>query len=303
MIRIKEGAKPMTFKEAILSAPGKQAFHARWYQNRVSAGKRPYIAHSHPAIEFGYFKDCYGTFALKNKQYSIEPGDIFIFRSNEQHYVTEISGDKDIISMGFHFFPDFFWSHSNDAFDAKYVQIFSAKNTQFENRLERGSGTTNQIRDLLEKIHEEFETQTEDYGLMIKSYLIAVLILFIRQSRLDVPDTLEANMNITSENIGRIQRVMDYIDQHITDELTLKTLSSVANMSNSYFSQLFKELNGFSAWDYIISKRIDLAQKLLISENDSIYSIALQSGFNNTTNFYKAFKKITGVSPSTYRKN
>ena len=64
----------MTFKEAILSAPGKQAFHARWYQNRVSAGKRPYIAHSHPAIEFGYFKDCYGTFALKNKQYSIEPG-------------------------------------------------------------------------------------------------------------------------------------------------------------------------------------------------------------------------------------
>ena len=138
---------------------------------------------------------------------------------------------------------------------------------------------------------------------MIKSYLIAVLILIIRQSKLDMPGTLEANMNVTSENIGRIQRVMDYIDQHITDELTLKTLSSVANMSNSYFSQLFKELNGFSAWDYIISKRIDLAQKLLISGNDSIYSIALQSGFNNTTNFYKAFKKITGVSPSTYRKN
>lgn len=292
----------MTFKEAVLSAPGKQAFHARLYYNRVSPGKRPYIAHSHPAMEIGYFNNCHGTFTLKDKQYSIEPGDIFIFRSNEQHHVTEIRGDEDIVSMGFHFFPDLFWSHSNDTFDAKYTKIFSLKNSQFENRLERNSPVTRQIRQLLDQICEEFETQSQDYGLMIKSYLIAILVLLIRQQDLVSADAL-ANINVTSENVRRIQLAMDYIDQHITDDLTLKELSSVANMSTSYFSQLFKELNGFSAWDYIISKRVDQAQKLLISSNESIYSIALQSGFNNTTNFYKAFKKITGVSPSTYRKN
>lgn len=293
----------MTFKEAVLSAPGKQAFHARLYYNQVSPGKRAYIAHSHPAIEIGYFSNCHGTFTLKDKQYSIEPGDIFIFRSNEQHHVTEIHGDQDIISMGFHFFPDLFWSHSNDNFDAKYTKIFSSKNKQFENRLERGSEETNQIRRLLDLIVLEFENQNEDYGLMIKSYLIAMLVLIIRQYDLDKAEDLAGSMNITSENIHRIQTAMDYIDQHIVEELTLHELSSVANMSTSYFSQLFKELNGFSAWDYIISRRIDLAQKMLISSNESIYNIAFQSGFNNTTNFYKAFKKITGVSPSTYRKN
>ena len=99
----------MTFKEAVLSAPGKQAFHARLYYNQVSPGKRAYIAHSHPAMEIGYFNNCHGTFTLKDKQYSIEPGDIFIFRSNEQHHVTEICGEEDIVSMGFHFFPDLFW--------------------------------------------------------------------------------------------------------------------------------------------------------------------------------------------------
>lgn len=292
----------MTFKEAVLSAPGKQAFHARLYYNRVSPGKRSYIAHSHPAMEIGYFNYCYGTFTLKDKQYSIEPGDIFIFRSNEQHHVTEICGDEDVVTMGFHFFPDLFWSHSNDTFDAKYTKIFSSKNPRFENRLERNSPVTRQIRQLLDLICEEFETQSQDYGLMIKSYLIAILVLLIRQQDLLGADTM-ANINVTSENVRRIQLAMDFIDQHITDELTLKELSLVANMSTSYFSQLFKELNGFSAWDYIISKRVDQAQRLLISSNESIYSIALQSGFNNTTNFYKAFKKITGVSPSTYRKN
>lgn len=293
----------MTFKETILSAPGKQAFHARLYYNRVSPGKRPNIVHSHPALEIGYFNNCHGVFTLKDRQYSIEPNDIFIFRSNEQHHVTEICGNQDVVSMGLHFFPDFFWSHSNDSFDAKYVKTFSMKNSQFQNRLERGSPITQQIRNLLDLIAAEFETQSVDYGLMIKSYLIALLILVIRQYDLESTGALEATLNINSENIQRIQQVMDYIDQHITEQFTLQTLSSMANMSTSYFSQLFRELNGFSAWDYIISRRIDLAQRLLLSRNDSVYSIALQSGFNNTTNFYKAFKKITGVSPATYRKN
>jgi len=292
----------MTFKEAILPAPGKQAFHARLYYNRVSPGKRPYIAHSHPALEIGYFKNCHGTFTLKDKQYSIEPGDIFIFRSNEQHHVTEIYGNKDIVSIGFHFFPDLFWSHSSGTFDARCAKVFSMKNENFANRLPRGSDATMQIRHLLDMICAEFDSQAKDYGLVIKSYLIAILVLVMRQYSLEEMGKMKSAAPVTSENVRRIQNVMDYIDQHITDDLTLKGLSSVANMSISYFSQLFKELNGFSAWDYIISKRVDQAQKLLLSSNESIYSIALQSGFNNTTNFYKAFKKITGVSPSTYRK-
>lgn len=293
----------MTFKETILPSPGKQAFQARLYYNQASPGKRPYVAHSHPAIEIGYFNDCHGTFTVKDVEYSIEPGDVFIFRSNEPHHVTDIRDKEDIVSMGFHFFPDLFWSHSNDNFDAKYTKVFSLKNKNFVNRLPRGSQVTQQIRQLLDMIGTEFETQSEDYGLMIKSYLIAILVLIIRQYGPDDVEDYGSGMPVTSENIRRIQTAMEYIDQHITDDLTLKNLSGVANMSTSYFSQLFKELNGFSAWDYIISRRIDLAQKLLISSNESIYSIALQSGFNNTTNFYKAFKKITGVSPSTYRKN
>ena len=293
----------MTFKEILLPSPGKQAFHARLYYNQASPGKRSYIAHSHPAIEIGYFNNCHGTFTLKDKQYSIEPGDIFIFRSNEQHHVTEICGDEDIVSMGFHFFPDLFWSHSNDNFDAKYTKVFSTKNKNFVNRLPRGDQATAQIRQLLDLISAEFETQSEDYGLIIKSYLIAILVLVIRLYSAEEMGEMRTAVPVTSENIRRIQAAIDYIDQHITEDLTLRELSGVANMSTSYFSQLFKELNGFSAWDYIISKRVDQAQKLLISSNESIYNIALQSGFNNTTNFYKAFKKITGVSPSTYRKN
>lgn len=73
-------------------------------------------------------------------------------------------------------------------------------------------------------------------------------------------------------------------------------------MSVSHFSQLFKKLNGFSAWDYVISKRIDMAQALLLSTDEAVLDIAFQCGFNNSTNFNRAFKKITGISPTEYRR-
>lgn len=87
----------MTFREVFLLAPGKQAFHARLYYNQVSPGKRQNVAHFHPAIELGFFNDCWGTFAPKDKQYSIEPRDIFIFRSNEQHLVVDSREEANII--------------------------------------------------------------------------------------------------------------------------------------------------------------------------------------------------------------
>lgn len=293
----------MTFKEVILPAPGKQTFHARLYQNRVPPGCRNYQVHSHPAIEFGYFDDCGGVFQLKDRQYSIEPEDIFIFRSNEEHFVTQIHGDREMVATGLHFLPDFFWSHSNDAFDLRYIKYFSAQNKTFVNRLPRNSEYTDQIRALLKTIVKEFDSQQSDYGLMVKSCLISMLILVIRQNGMDSLDADSFTMDITSDNVQRIQQIMTYIDAHITEPLTLKNLAEVSNMSTSYFSQLFKKLNGFSTWDYIISKRVEMAQRMLIASNESIYNIALRCGFNNTTNFYKAFKKVTGVSPSVYRKN
>ena len=52
----------------------------------------------------------------------------------------------------------------------------------------------------------------------------------------------------------------------------------------------------------MISKRIDMAQALLLSTDEAVLDIAFQCGFNNSTNFNRAFKKITGISPTEYRR-
>lgn len=293
----------MTFREILLPSPGNQPFYARFYYNQASPGTRPYIVHSHPAIEISYFNDCYGTFTVKKDvKYSIEPGDIFVFRSNEAHHVTQIQGDRDIVCMGLHFFPDILWSRSNEQFDAKYAKLFSPRNPNFMNRLPRNHIATQKIREHLDIISQEFENQQEDYALVVKAHLIAIIVLLMRQYPVMELEQIGDAPAIMGENLQRIQHVMDYIDMHITEDMTISQLSGIANMSVSYFSQLFRECNGYSAWDYIISRRIDMAQRLLLSGNEPIYTVALRCGFHNTTNFNKAFKKHTGVAPSAYRK-
>lgn len=73
-------------------------------------------------------------------------------------------------------------------------------------------------------------------------------------------------------------------------------------MSRNYFCTVFKELNGLTPWEYINIKRINKAIELLKNTNLSITLIASQCGYNNTANFNKNFKQITGQTPKDIRK-
>jgi tRNA(Ile)-lysidine synthase TilS/MesJ len=82
---------------------------------------------------------------------------------------------------------------------------------------------------------------------------------------------------------------------------TLDALAEAAHMSKSHFSSLFRELNGISPWEYILSRRVSLAAQLLASTDRTVLDIATACGFNSTANFNYAFRKLTQSSPTEYR--
>ena len=94
------------------------------------------------------------------------------------------------------------------------------------------------------------------------------------------------------------------MNERYLEPLTIEQIARQANMSVSYFSAIFRECNGVSPWEYIIIKRVKHAMRLLgEGENSNIIDIALKSGFDNTANFNKAFKRIVGCTPTAFRKN
>ena len=291
----------MTVQEMELPSQGRHKYRVRLYYNRLEPRHREKLPHSHLALEIDLFGEgCRGTYVIGEREYSIEPGDIFVLRSNEEHSIIHMEGPENCICTGLQFSPDFIWSPSNELCDMKHVySLFSDSNPKFDNKLDIQHETTEKIKGLLEDIVDEFSDACLEYSLMVKVKLISILILLARtydNIALDDPAA-----HIKKENRMHIENAMNYIDMHLDEQLTLEKLSEVAAMSSSYFSQLFKMLNGFSAWEYIVEKRIEQAQTLLLATEAPVLDIAFQCGFNNTTNFNRAFKKMTGMSPREYR--
>jgi len=96
--------------------------------------------------------------------------------------------------------------------------------------------------------------------------------------------------------------ILRYIDLNLTKEIREEEVAKYCHYSISYFSKLFKKMVGVSFRDYICSKRLTLAKKLLLEEpNAKIAFVAYQCGYHDVSYFSRIFKKKTGVSPGVFR--
>lgn len=101
----------------------------------------------------------------------------------------------------------------------------------------------------------------------------------------------------------RIQKVIDHIELHLHDELTLIDLASVANHSPYHFHKVFSALTGVSIMEYVRKRRLSLSAQDLLMTKTSILEIALHYQFETHDSFTRAFKKHFGILPSEFRKN
>lgn len=92
-----------------------------------------------------------------------------------------------------------------------------------------------------------------------------------------------------------------YLQQHLSEDITLQSLADEFHMNPSYISQLFKNELGMKYHDYLTRLRIDKAKTLLAATRKSICEISGEAGFHDYRVFTKVFKSMEGESPSAYR--
>ena len=95
--------------------------------------------------------------------------------------------------------------------------------------------------------------------------------------------------------------MIDFIEVHYKEDISIQDLASYCSMNANYASQLFKQRMGFSFVQYLKTLRIAHAQWLLSKTDETIFSIANEVGYSNYFYFAKVFKKETGLTPTEYR--
>ncbi len=287
-------------KETFLPENTRNGYLLKFWENTIKPFHRQVFEHSHLQFEIVIFKSGSGIYTTKKGKYDIAPNDIFVFSSNEQHCISDVYEGEEFSFTNLQFEPRYVWGSKNNGFSNEAVNICFSHNEDFCSRLPRDNPYTKKIAGLMGEIEQEFHEKNAEYELMIHNKVYEILIILARHLNYGIGKT------VTPHEYGQIKCIrsaMEYINRHLSEEITLQGVADKVNLSPNYFSHIFKSTMGISLWDYIISKRIENAITLISQQQDkNMLDIAVQCGFNNTANFNKMFRRITGITPSEFRK-
>ncbi|BAM46544.1 response regulator [Amphibacillus xylanus] len=138
---------------------------------------------------------------------------------------------------------------------------------------------------------EAIKVHSQDYPAFIEE--IRLFFNRLKQKYVDYHQQLE---------VDSIKQMKKYIIDHSHEDISLEFLSERFDLSTIYISKMFKEKLGMNYIDFLTECRIDKAKALIQTSEKSIKEIALEVGYRDPNYFSKVFKKLTEVSPMTYRK-
>jgi AraC family transcriptional regulator len=99
----------------------------------------------------------------------------------------------------------------------------------------------------------------------------------------------------------RLRHVIDYIEAHLDQDLTLAELAAVAGFSLSHFKPLFRQAVGMPVHRYVLERRIERARMLLAGSDKSMTEIAIEAGFAHSSHMARCLRRVLGLSPSQIR--
>ncbi|NOU86999.1 helix-turn-helix domain-containing protein [Paenibacillus sp. LMG 31460] len=145
---------------------------------------------------------------------------------------------------------------------------------------------------------QELITQHESDGLaapfIVKSLLFHLMSRFIERSTVDPLQTASI------PSVHKLYIVLQYIEKHLTEQMTVDMLSQLVHFHPKYFLHYFKSMLGVSPIVYINKKRMQKANSLLLHSDMTIAEIAEQLGMQ-TPYLSRMFKRFTGFSPNEFR--
>lgn len=104
-------------------------------------------------------------------------------------------------------------------------------------------------------------------------------------------------------NLVAVKLAKEYIISNFSNNITLKEVADKVFLSQNYLSELFKKEMGEGFYEFLSRYRINVAKDLLVSTNLRIYEISERVGYNDPVTFGRAFKKVTGFTPVSFRNN
>lgn len=245
--------------------------------------------HWHTSVEITYiYAGEVTSFAINNLAHLCEPGSIFVVNSAEIH--SSIANPCPELKALTIQFPYHFLNQLIPDFDKK----------KFINLADKSSPEAIALRRILDDFYQLAVAEPTDLFVIQINQLIYTIVLLLSQSWVVEKGQL-ANSNIYNRNLGRIQPILSFIQEHYADPLSIDLIAKQFHLSTNYLSKFFKKTLGMSVLKYLQLVRVSQAQRLLLFTDKPTHIISEDVGFPNEKSFRKAFETVFETTPKKYQ--
>lgn len=235
-----------------------------------------FYMHTHDFYEIFCFYSGNAKYYIEGNIYNLKYGDILFIKKAEAHTLQLTSHspyERAVINF-----------NDDTVANKKTQEILSSLNGLPLGKGNRFPFSKFKDKHWLYYIDKILSSDSEEN----KSLYLSILINELFECSAEVL-TLPTTQDISSE-------IITYINQNITEPMTLETIGKKFYISKSQLNRKFKRMMGSTVWEYIIAKRLILAKELL-RHGDAPMTVYTKCGFNDYTSFYRAYKTKFGESP------
>jgi len=153
------------------------------------------------------------------------------------------------------------------------------------------------LTDCCEKIANLVSSEDEKYKVAKSNSLLLNLTIHLFENYSSPKST-----QFSKSNTRIIEKAVEYINNHITEQITVESISQHTGYSKFHFCRIFKEITGFTPTTYVNMQKIKFAHTMLSDTDTTVNDVAFKFGFKSTAYFSTTFKKYTGINPGDIKK-
>ncbi|TBL68215.1 AraC family transcriptional regulator [Paenibacillus thalictri] len=231
---------------------------------------------------FYFIREGEGWLKIKGKEYAPKPGQLFWLPAGVEQSYSTVSDDT---------FRKYWCHFTVTVGDIHLLQLLSAPHFI---EVPDPEWLESRFRELIELMR----SRELAAPLRIKGVLYDIISMYLDET---VRQYGDGELQMAGPmNVSKMNTILEYIDAHLSETMTVETLSKLVHFHPNYFMHVFKTMLGDSPIHYINKKRMDKARQLLLTTDQPVSEIAGVLGLE-LYYFSRMFKKWTSMSPSEYR--
>lgn len=235
------------------------------------------------------------TFSIEGRLYHVEPYDVLLISNQEIHCVM-VNSELPYERVYIYFKPEYFQAFCTKEYNL--LRLFEHDGRPAEgNKIDHESVIKFGLDKYFIQMYEYYSAKLPESGVLLTSLLMRMLLDL--NHVYDESRQVETKEDETPNHSEKIDDIIRYISEHLSERITLDDLTRRFYLSKYYLCHEFKRVTGFTVFDYIRYKRI-LSAKMKFQNGQMINEVCRELGYEDYSNFYRTFKKITGMSPKEY---